>query len=113
MYKLNIWQRLGIIASVLWIVGGGLWQRLSDVAMYNASAQYAVNECLITQREAGLPRDLQFCSDKEAPWREHALSGSLENSAFVAIAPVVLVWLAAYLLLWLTRWVLAGRNISN
>ena len=112
MRKLNIWHRLGIVASVLWFVGGGIWQRTSDVARASDMMGFTYRTCT---ESAALKNIYNFtpCMDEATKQFELFLEGSWGNVAFMAIVPIALGWLGAYFILWVTRWVLAGRENSN
>jgi hypothetical protein len=48
-------------------------------------------------------------------WADYQIvvAGSWGNVAFFAIAPVALAWLAAFIAIVVSRWVLAGRSVRN
>jgi len=113
MRKLGVWQRLGIIASVLWIIGGGLWQRTSDVER----AQTFMNSSYQTCFDAHPPNAdrAYYATCMSKAWADYQIvvAGSWGNVAFFAIAPVALAWLAAFIAIVVSRWVLAGRSVRN
>lgn len=115
MRKLNMWQRLGFIASVLWMVGGGFWQRTSDVSFaYDRSfAQYLACSEVASQLPSGTQAANAKCMSDALATQQIWLEGSWGNVAIFAIAPVLLAWALAFIVLWLFRWVKAGRKISN
>ena len=116
MRKLNMWQRLGIVLSVLWIVGGAIWQRTSDTNRAEEMAQVSYLPC--SERASQLPLGAdtaanEKCMSKAIKDWNLWLEGSWENVASFALGPVILGWLIAYLVLWVARWVLGGRKISD
>ena len=115
MRKLKMWQRLGIVISLLWIIGGGLWQRTSDVSRASNMAQSQYQPCSETasQLTSGATAANEKCMSESLKTFNIFLEGSWGNVAFFAVGPVLLAWLLAYLTLWTTRWVLAGRRVSN
>jgi hypothetical protein len=120
MHNLNMWQRLGVVLSLLWIAGGGLWQRSSDVklaslkwsAEYDFCTGFNPYERKATWTPPSSERKVMCANEAEAA-RYSAMKGSWGNVAFVAFAPVLLGWLLAYIVLWVAKWVLGGRKISR
>lgn len=102
--KLNFWQRLGVVASVLWLLGAGLYSLEKTADEAQALAQSASNLCL----EISDPK--VDCS-KEFLEALHAYDSSYwPNAAVAAVLPIPFAWLLAYVVLWTSRWVLAGRH---
>jgi len=103
--KLNGWQRSGIIASVIWIVGAGLYTYVSET---DGTAQLRWNiyhDCMVsaeggTGTPDGLPNRLANQCDKKAA---DAISGirPRQTAALFAFVPVLLAWSLAYLVLFL------------
>ena len=114
MRKLNMWQRLGIIASALWMVGGGLWQRTSDVdfASSRMFAQYLPCSETASQLASGADEANAKCMSDALKTGQIFLEGSWGNVAVFAIGPMLLTWISIYVILWLVRWVKAGRKHS-
>ena len=115
MRSLNIWQRLGIVVSVLWLVGGGIWQRTYDVdrASTMMQSQYLPCSEAASQLGAGAQVANEKCMSEALKTFNIFLEGSWGNVAVFAIGPILLAWLLAYLILRTVRWVLAGRQFSN
>ena len=115
MRKLNMWQRLGIVLSLLWIIGGGLWQRTSDVSQASSMMQSQYQPCSETASQLiyGTDAANEKCMSEALKTFNIYLEDSWAKVVFFAIAPVLLAWLLAYAFLWTARWVLAGRRISN
>ena len=108
LVKLNVWQRAGIVASILWALGAGGYLRYQDgdrAYRFMASMYAACVGDDLSSAEARCSGDMQknFAL---------ALEGSWENAAFFAFVPPVLAWLLAYICIWIGRWVWAGRKVS-
>jgi hypothetical protein len=103
--RLNVWHRLGIVVSVLWFLGGGLYQRTRDTK----AAADAMGSYYRLCTAANPNGDFAKCMDHATDAYKGTLAG-WDNALFVAIAPVILGWLLAYVVVWTTRWVLAGRR---
>jgi hypothetical protein len=115
MKPLNGWKRIGIILSVLWVVGGGLLVRgvVKDV-------EYHWQESMVAQLSAAdqaavLARDLSKVSDGglDVMYAAYAAATSVDSrinsrTAIWTFGPLLLVWLLVYVVIWLTRWVRAG-----
>ncbi|HEV2417183.1 MAG TPA: hypothetical protein VGX94_05230 [Terriglobia bacterium] len=111
--KLNGWKRIGIIASVAWILGAGMYT-------YESGLDSAVGLGTVMSQSCDQGRDRveRSGSDWEREWREcrkngdEAVSLGVTNAeisaALVAFVPVPLGWGFAYLVLFLMRWVRCG-----
>lgn len=110
--RLNMWHRFGIVASVLWFIGGGIWQLESD----NRTAQSFMNLdyrlCTDAKAHKG---DFNFhpCMKKASASRKLMMEGSGANALFMAIVPIIFGWLFTYLVIWIVRWVLRGRSAED
>ena len=116
MRKLNMWQRLGVVVSLLWIVGAGTWQRNSDQQLANVLSFTTYDDCKnkpLPQPTSGVESVIDQCATDVQEAHDYVMADSWEHVASFALLPVLLGWIIAYLLLWMARWVLAGRKISN
>lgn len=106
-----MWQRIGVVASVLWFLGGGMWQLEydTDVAQKMMNAEY--NLCTETRAQK---QDYNFEPCSKESWKTHEvmMEGSGTKALMFAILPIILGWLFAYIVLWTTRWVLRGRKVE-
>lgn len=112
MRGLNMWHRLGIVATALWIVGGGLWQRSSDISRGMIAYQAAYNVCVKTAELAGKTPDFRGCFADGERMFQVMIANSWGNVAVFAIGIALLGWIFAYAAIWTARWVLAGRKPS-
>lgn len=107
MRNLNMWQRLGVVASILWTLAGGLWELTSRSDTANRMVQLSYSACLGVEPGMSHP---EICSSEMprniAIWRE----GIWGDVAVFAFGPVLLAWFVAYLAIWIGRWVLTGRR---
>src|SRR5215470_8615828 len=97
--RLNGWQRIGLIASAVWIIGGGLWTRsliIDDVGKI-PGLRYE----LCTGRADRLPAGsdhrgaLDTCSEQfdveyHTSWDDHYINST---NALFTLVPLLLVWL--------------------
>lgn len=101
--KLNGWQRIGVVASVLSGIAGAIYERNKQIGFANDFLNSSINRCL--------PSDADACV--ELAYKTHsnllALDGAgISNILFVALGPIIAGWLLAYMLLKVFRWVKAG-----
>ena len=91
-FRLNGWQRIGVVLSVVWMIVGGSWgwQHAND----KADAEFKV---CITQIQTA--SDVQACRAKRAG----ALVPNWFGAAVVALAPITVVWLFFYGLIFVAR----------
>lgn len=109
---LNGWQRVGIVASVLWVIGGSLAGRDADIR--RASAMYSATYGICTQAEELRSNyDFSGCSKQASEAYEVQLKGSWEHVAVVSFGTVILAWPLAYMLIGIWRWVKRGFKTSS
>jgi len=110
--KLDGWKRIGIVASIAWIVGAGAYT-------YNSESDRASD--FIAEAHVRCDSDLQAWKDEQAreaafqrcnKEAEDSLASAIDNArleaVLVALVPVPLGWGFAYLVFFLVRWVKRG-----
>ncbi|HXW26275.1 MAG TPA: hypothetical protein VEK73_16140 [Xanthobacteraceae bacterium] len=100
--KLNGWQRIGIIASIIWAFGAGIYTHKADVERANFFANFAYKVCAYS-KEVAHETDLSSCDQERKANIIAWMKGSDENVAFAALAPIPLGWFAAFILLYVGR----------
>jgi hypothetical protein len=103
---MNGWKRIGIILSVLWIIGGGFWIR---TMVFHVQSQPAIDihrSCLEHyQLHPGRDCDAEFKAD----WERYVTNGFINTqTAAFTFGPLLLAWVLFYIIAGLTRWVAAG-----
>lgn len=102
--KINGWKRLGIIASVVWVIGAYFYT-LNAAMERNISLNVEIeNSCAEVHRDE--PNDPCFQEAVDSAMRQ--LPGEREEAAIVALLPVPVAWGVTYLVLFLVRWVRRG-----
>ena len=111
MAKLNGWQRIGIIASVVWILGGGMgtyFSELDSASRFIASDHVSCDASLWGETGDARDKGYKECNQQAGDAFAVALSNARLEAALVALIPVPLGWGVAYLSLSLVRWVRRG-----
>ena len=99
--KLNGWKRIGIVASVIWILAAGARTEgvESDAVVQAASA------LTISCEQAQNMRWSAECDARSTDYLAENLKYAWIDAAIVAFVPVPLGWGLAYLVLFLVRWI--------
>ena len=103
--RLGGWQRIGVVASVVWIVGAGGCQYLQDAKAAHSTAFVLGELCL--HRAGGDKDAIRSCIDQEIQIRRILMDQSewkLEVT-FLAFVPLLIGWPVGYLAL---KWIRAG-----
>ena len=111
MVKVNGWKRVGIIASVVWILGAGAHTYDSDID--NASNVIASTHVACDSNLAGKTGNAWTIGFNECNKLAHdslaeATTDAWLGAALFAFVPVPLGWGFTYLVLFLVRWVKRG-----
>jgi hypothetical protein len=106
--RLNGWQRIGIVASVIWAIAGPLYLR--QLALDSAVEQSGFVHRVCRNG----PTDPAICLARSEQAFDEAIQGDLMAHvgwgpwAAKAFIPVLVGWLLVYALVYLVRWVRAG-----
>jgi hypothetical protein len=111
--RLNGWQRIGLVASIVWFLAGGFWG--NKIALDDADAlTRAQRDACIAQNkrlygEYG-PYDQVYtpCTNQVGANYIHNAEGHWIAAALFALVPLPIAWLIAYVLIALGRWIRAG-----
>jgi len=96
--RLNGWQKVGLVVSIVWLVGAAIHQRNSDISGADSHATFAYKLC-IAEQSANRGSDLKDCQLERAKARTLSMEGSWGNVAFMALVPIPLAWLAVFILI--------------
>lgn len=104
MAKLDGWKRIGVIVSVVWILGSGIftYNAVGNSVIKNAAAQTLMCE------EANNMAGSTECDKRSTDYLTNHNYDPLRASTSVAFIPVPLGWGFAYLILFLAAWVKRG-----
>jgi hypothetical protein len=136
--KINGWKRIGVIASVVWMVGAGLYtlnvtsgadlrfaasiyRQCADIRDERSQNQreYCARQGAIAPMidsstvfnkcmEEFAAKYPDTCSTRSTDYAVSALPGERIEAIVVALVPVPFAWGLAYLVLFLVRWVKRG-----
>jgi hypothetical protein len=101
--KFKGWQRFGIVASVVWLVGSFMFflGRATEVGVTAASSIYAMCVAAVPRVKdcsAELTRNVQLFTSNR--WAEATIN---------AVVPLLLIWLFIYIAMRVNRSIAAGR----
>ena len=102
--KINGWQRIGIVASLLWALGGGVYEGKRRLKFADDVYSNLMDSCLKGD-------SYRECIQQAGKTHEHmrAFNGhDVLQILTVSIVPVVAGWLLAYLSLMTFRWIRVG-----
>ena len=97
-FRLNRWQRIGIVLSGLWAIVGTIWAQrvLFPIDLYS--------KCI----DAGVT-DAAFCRRIYDAHVANAEKYQLGVTLIYAVVPVAIAWLLVYVVLWAVRWIRGDR----
>lgn len=106
--RLGVWSRLGIVLTLVWLIGGTLYLQSWQTARLDSSAELARAEC---------ERINQVLSRNEDCWslwtgiqRERDWGAVWESSFLTATGLALFAWIIGGFAYWSIRWILAGRK---
>lgn len=109
--KLNGWQRIGIVASCLWILSAGYDHVQTIIKNQNYLISRIDSSCSkSTQKE-------KTCLDDEVKEIIETYNGlslhSIETFLINVVAPIILAWGFVYLMLFVYRWIRRGFQTAK
>lgn len=113
MIHLNRWQRIGIVVSLIWILGSVIYVRIFQVDQAHTSFQFSLRACYTSTQT---DQDRKACVEEAGNKYGELLSLDslkLGDIAFGSIGPVIAGWLLIFLIIRIVRWVNAGKKIDG
>ena len=107
-FRLNGWQRIGIVLSMLWAVVGGLWGNHIAIQEGGAIPIAHYKRC-ITQPDY----DDDECSAAFDEEYGVGVRGHWAFAAMAALIPIPVVWVLVHILVWTVRWMRRGLQAST
>jgi hypothetical protein len=99
--RVNGWQRTGIVLSVLWVSCASMWF-MQQIPAHQPGIASIYLQCIT---EPNSHRSV--CNARANSFRKEARLDVRTKWPWVALAPVVVVWIFAYIIVWLARWIVA------
>jgi hypothetical protein len=102
--RLNGWQRIGIVASVIWAIGGPIYVDYKAEKEAWEAMNQSYRGCMGAYNDDG--RCMQ-----EARWASERVPRAFRtpiNWVVTALVPIGLGWLLVYALVYLVRWIRVG-----
>jgi hypothetical protein len=124
--KLGGWQRIGVILSVLWFIGFGVFMFDEEISRHSASHVRQLGNCnkiaeferqwflrrddpAYATKDAEVQRKLDKCrDDADAFFMEQDPRSSLWIILLIDLASIALAWLLVWTVVSLVRWVSRG-----
>ena len=109
--KLNGWKRIGIVASVVWVLGAGIHTYDSEIERdsdFITSSHVKCDSDLPGTTGDAYQKGFDDCNKIADDSLALAISNDRFNAVLVAFVPVPLGWGFVYLVLFLVRWVRRG-----
>jgi hypothetical protein len=106
--RLGGWQRIGIVASLCWIIGGGLWINELVIDELSAPASKELRGCLAARSippDGPVPvgSDWEPCFHRFSVAFPAAVADHWACAAAFTLIPIPIVWLIVYGLVGLIR----------
>ncbi len=101
------WQRTGIVASVVWMLGAAIYQRNADIR-YAWSAWEGEHKTCVEMKANRQSFDLKECIESGTASWNNWLEGRWTRVALIAVAPIPFYWLAVYSFIGIFRWIKRG-----
>ena len=91
------WLRFGILLSMLWAAGAGIYQRHSDLESAARISTIVYMNCNQPTSRGG-QADSQNCEEAASRARNMWLEGSWTMVTILVVAPLILAWLSIFLI---------------
>jgi len=109
--KLNGWKRIGIIVSIVWVIGAGAHTYNSTIDKFSemiASTHVQCDNNLAAKTGDAYTVGFNACNKEADDSLTSVLGVARLDAVLVALVPVPLGWGFAYLILFLIGWVKRG-----
>ena len=106
--RLNGWQRIGVILSILWLPVG-FYLGAKEVSG-PAGTMYRVAHGICFE---GRPENLDQCLERAKNNMRKSLEPMVTTAAITAFLPIPIFWGFVYLIIGLVRWVISGFKVST
>jgi hypothetical protein len=107
-FRLNGWQRIGIVTSVAWAIGAWFYTAISFEKQATSEYLSTHEMCVTPLIEQGRTHAIADCTNLAREARSLAVLHKSETAAFNAFVPILIAWLIVYGVIGLIRWVRRG-----
>jgi hypothetical protein len=103
-FRLNGWQRIGIVLSIVWAIAAWFYARHVDLDLHSNVLNLEYHRC------ADLPSEKERadCIERARHDFESSFQADWLYVSAVALLPIPIAWLIAYGLVALVRWISRG-----
>ena len=105
--RLNGWVRIGIVASVLWVLGAGFYFYSETVDQAVVSGNFNRSVCETEKKEGKHPADYN-CYKAFTVASDKHMAEARPYVALLTLIPLAFFWGFAYLIVFVWRWVAKG-----
>jgi hypothetical protein len=115
--RLNGWQRVGIVLSVVWVIGAAIHEKdelnRQYEAAYDAAWRPVYDQCSEAQkRDPQTARGMDCLREAQRIAWATTPKVSGWSMALAALVPIPIAWLLVYALIALVRWIRRGFSPS-
>ena len=107
-FRLNGWQRIGMVLSVVWAALGGLWGNHIAIqqngAVPIAHYKWCISHPNYDDDECSAAFDEEYAVGVRGHWA---------SATMVALIPIPVAWLLVYIVVWAVRWMRRGLQPST
>jgi hypothetical protein len=113
-FRLNGWQRIGIVLSIIWVPLGFVWAIKYFAPPDHFLEWPFVKSCYEQEAKRPSPnyghcdQDAQKWYESQFKFRELQIANAERLALWFALAPIPIVWLLVYSVVWIGRWVRRG-----
>ncbi len=109
--RLNGWQRIGIVLSIVWLIVVCPWIRYGQEQHAEQEYKHSYDGCVGPEPpdKTDLKRlDIEERCRADAVNMYQLYEGSWRSAALLTLIPILIAWLFAYGLVFLVRWIRRG-----
>jgi hypothetical protein len=116
--RLNGWQRIGLVGTICWIIGGGFWinsQAINDLGAPVVAKYRICLESRSVRPNGSVPQDTDWgpCTARFERDFGPAVADHWFYAAVFTLVPIPFVWLAVFFLAATGQWIRAGFKKSD
>ena len=102
--KLNRWQRIGVVISILWALGAAYYERSSEMEVGQHFIDLHYQACIEIEKST-----IEACSVEMNKNFDIWMKPNWGNIGFIAFVPIMLGWVLVFIIIRVYRWIKAGE----